>query len=50
LPFEKLESVEEGILDDVLSQYPDTQELYCFVQLFWDMIHFFAISKRSTFF
>ncbi|WP_172968939.1 transposase [Sporolactobacillus terrae] len=40
LPFEELESEEKEILDDALSQYPDTQELYGFVQLFRDMIHF----------
>lgn len=40
LPFEKLKSEEKGILDHTLSQYPETQELYGFVQLFRDMIHF----------
>ncbi|MFT8311221.1 MAG: hypothetical protein ABF629_08650 [Sporolactobacillus sp.] len=40
LPFEKLESEEKRILNDTLSQYPDNQELYGFVQLFRDMIHF----------
>lgn len=47
LPFEKLESKEKEILDDVLSQYPVTQELYGFVQLFRDMIHF---SDLETFY
>lgn len=47
LPFEKLESEEKEILNDALSQYPVTQELYGFVQLFRDMIHF---SDLETFY
>ncbi|WP_010632955.1 transposase [Sporolactobacillus vineae] len=47
LPFEKLESEEKKILDDALSEYPMTQELYGFMQLFWDRIHF---SDLETFY